>query len=330
MATPHVHNHTAPASQEPPPGITDLGNGTCIVDASLLERLLRQAGHVRIDLNPTPTPKNSEGLTVIIVLEGTDITARITNAGVIMRNRDFTTLNAKPGRLRSRFAKHRTLENPTIETLMRHGLPLYWNEEWLREKVDACGTFAEVARSYSKEVLGVNATTIANYARDTFGWRVREETARKRILALREYERTNGEVTQTSLASRLGVSVSTINRWLATAHESYATLRRHQQEIINDPKAREAFIAQHAIDEDMLNGWLEGKPSIFASARAPQRKNHYYSKEDYAAKRELAKKVYLERDGAVDKSALARELGVDRSTITNWLNAFDAEEYLRI
>ena len=44
-----------------------------------------------------------------------------------------------------------------------------------------------------------------------------------------------------------------------------------------------------------------------------------------ASPRTIAREFYDQHNGRVDKSALARELQVDRSTVTIWVNSFDLE-----
>ncbi len=309
-----------------PEGVKELDANTVKVDGTALARLLRQAGHLRFDLSKAA--KGEGGVQFSLAMEGASV--KITVPEVIMSHSDYKALSAQPGRLRSRFAKYRALENPTVEELLAYGLPLYWNEDWLREKVDQCGTFAEVARTYSSEVLGVNATTIANYARDTFGWRVREETTKKRALALGEYEDSGGEITQTELAKRFGVSVSTINRWISNAHDAYSAMQKQHSVLVDDEDAQQAFCEHHNITPEMLARWLQHGSSVFSVERPTQRKQHYYSKAEYAAKRELARQIYIDQSGSLDKSALARELEVDRSTVTAWINSFDTETLLNV
>ncbi len=305
-------------------GVQELDANTVKLDGAALGRLLHQAGHVRFDL--ADTAKGETGVQLSLAMAGASV--KVTVPEVIMSQSDYRTLSAQPSRLRSRFAKYRALENPSVDELLRYGLPLYWNEEWLREKVEQCGTFAEVARTYASEALGVNATTIANYARDTFDWRVREETTKKRAVALREYEESNGDISQTELAERHGVSVSTVNRWISNAHDAYSAMQKQHRVLASDESAQQAFCEHHSIALEMLTRWLTHGSPVFGKERPAQRKQHYYSKAEYAAKRELARQVYIERSGSLDKSALARELEVDRSTITAWINSFDAESML--
>lgn len=330
LAPPTTATTTSTASKEAlEPGVTVTNDGKYLIDAHTFVGFLREAGHVRLELSQAP--KGERGALLTLAMAGASVQASVPT-GFMMEPSAFQALRAQPGRLRSRFAKYRKLENPSVEELKKYGLPLYWNEEWLREKVDECRTFAEVSRTYAEEALGVNATTIANYARDTFDWRMREETTKKRALAMAEYEKAGGadakDLTQAKLAETYDVSMSTINRWITGTHEAYAMMLKQHAALERDPKARTDFLAEYGVEEGMLARWLSHGSEVFNQPRVKQGKSHYYPKAKYAVKRELARQNYLEHDGRVDKSALARELEVDRSTVTSWINSFDAETLL--
>ena len=307
-------------------GVKRTRDGKVRIELHAFVDFLQEAGHVRLEL--ASDPKGERGMQLTLAMAGKTVQATIPSE-IIMEAQDFDTLRAQPSKLRSRFAKYRSLENPTVEELKTYHLPLYWNEEWLREKVDECRTFAEVSRTYAEEVLGVNATTIANYARDTFNWRMREETTRKRIAAMDEYEAAGGpdakDLTQAELANKYDVSESTVNRWVLAMHNAYAAMLENHKALGESESLRAEFCAEHGVGEKMLARWLADGSEVFSRERVKQTKQRYYSKAEYENLRRIAREFYDQHNGRVDKSALARELQVDRSTVTIWVNSFDLE-----
>lgn len=299
---------------------TDTARQLVEVAGAEIATLIRSSGSVSIEVEPTSSDSGND---MTLLLRVGDMRIRVLAPSVTISERDFARLAKEPSKLRSRFARFRRRKNLSLEELKRYALPLYWSEEWLREKFEECGTFAKVARQYSPEVLGVNATTIANYARDTFGWQVRAETTKKRHHVIDDYDTRT--VTQTDLARTHGVSVSTVNRWVAAAHAAYAQAQRERETLMRDEQQRDAFVREHDISSEQLQRWLKRGSARLSESRQRQKKNHYYDQATYEKKRNQAMQRFESASGTINKVALARELGVDRSTIANWLSEFEQQ-----
>lgn len=278
------------------------------------------------DLTASDVRVAKGGLELLLDVDGLPISARIQVDGVKLKNKDFDAINklgASQGKARQRITRHKTIEDPTLENLTEHGMPLYWNREWLAEKVKELGSYAEVARVYAKEVGGVNATTIANYAREKFGWKPRGEIKRKRHQVVDEYDRLKGGTTQPALASKYNVAISTINRWLAEARESYRELTQNRRRYISD-EAIERFAEEHNLSPEIVLRWLDSGSETFASDKNTQPKRHYYRRDEYDKIRNEVREYYVARSGRVNIAELARRYNVDRSTITAWTRDLQA------
>lgn len=284
-----------------------------------INEFVKLLGH-STDLTATGVRLANQGLELALAVDGRSISARIQGDGVKLKNKDFEIISklATPhakGEQKSKRPK--TIEDPTLQDLIDHGLPLYWNREWLAEKVKELGSYAKVARMYSKEVGGVNATTIANYAREKFGWKPRGEIKRKRHQVIDEYDKLNGEITQPALASKYNVAVSTVNRWLAEARDSYKQLTENRRNYISD-EARERFAEENNLSRAIVFRWLDEGSEIFASDKNTQPKKRYHRREEYDKIRDEVREYFWLNDGDVNISELARRYDVDRSTITAW------------
>jgi transcriptional regulator with XRE-family HTH domain len=210
--------------------------------------------------------------------------------------------------------------DPTVAYLADHGLPHYWNRLWLEERLEECGTYAAVARTYPESVCHVGGTTIANYARGVFGWRKRARVSARRADVVRTVERDGPDAwTQSRLAKRFGVSVSTINRWLRDATHAYEALMT----LTHQPRSEsevERFAEEHTLTGDVVRGWLvDGTKAFDTTQRQLQAKNHYYTVDVYNEKRDAVRAAYQQAGRRLNKSALARQLGVDRSTVARWV-----------
>lgn len=111
--------------------------------------------------------------------------------------------------LRGRYNRIKNPEAFTIEELKERHLPLYWNEQWLRQELDRLGSYAEIARTHGYP----SATTIASYAKRKFGISLQQDFDEKRQAVLEDFE--TGDYTQLQLANKHGVGVATVYRWLS-------------------------------------------------------------------------------------------------------------------
>ena len=217
-------------------------------------------------------------------------------------------------------------QDPTIAYLQDNQLPLYWNREWLARQLEKHGTYTEVARKCESQVLGVSPTTLANYARKAFGWQVRAATSRKRDSVLAKYQRQFHEgVTQPQLADEHGVSVSTVHRWLAEGRDAYEEARANRAQLSGNEHSLAEFAVQHNLQVETVRPWLEAPSEAFEDEGATQPKRHYYSRREYAEKKEQVRKAYEQAGRKLNRGRLAEELGVDPTTITSWLQALERE-----
>ena len=217
-------------------------------------------------------------------------------------------------------------QDPTIAYLQDNQLPLYWNREWLASQLQQHGTYAEVARKCESQVLGVSPTTLANYARKAFGWQVRAATSRKRDSVLAKYQRHfQSGVTQPQLADEHGVSVSTVHRWLTEGREAYEKARANRVQLQGNAHHLAEFAVQHNLQVETVRPWLEAPSEAFEDDGATQPKRHYYSRREYAEKKERVQKAYEQAGRKLNRGRLAEELGVDPTTITSWLQALERE-----
>src|SRR5690606_17096401 len=148
-----------------------------IIGMKEFSKLLAFASDLSAD-DEVVVSKDSMQLTFSI--DGRNIKARFQQNGVRLTDRDYERLLKLAPAQRNKFAQPAGVDDPSIENLKKHGGPFYWNREWLAEKMTELGSYADIARTYPEEVRGVSGTTIANYARDKFGWKTRDVTKRKR------------------------------------------------------------------------------------------------------------------------------------------------------
>jgi hypothetical protein len=139
---------------------------------------------------------------------------------------DVAKLASKPN-FRGRWNRVKDARKLTVDDLKARGLPLYWNEAWLRSELERCGTYTGVAREHGF----ANPTTIAAYAKRNFGWDVQREYDEKRNAAVREYRAaaaTDSPITHAKIAEQYGVAVATVFRWL----------KEHRDGIVYDPNRK--------------------------------------------------------------------------------------------
>lgn len=216
--------------------------------------------------------------------------------------------------------------DPTVTYLKENDLPLYWNRKWLEARLKQHGTYAEVARRHEQDVLGVSPTTLANYARKAYGWQVRAETSRKRDRVVQDYQAEFDQaVTQPQLAARHGVSVSTVHRWLSEGREAYEQARANRERLKGNEGTLAEFAVQYNLQVDTVRPWLDAPSEAFEAEGATQPKRHYYSRREYAEKKEQVRQAYQRAGRKLNRGRLAEELGVDPTTITSWLQALERE-----
>lgn len=278
----------------------------------------------RVEITGLQPDASGRAIDLHLVIEGSSLECRILDIRV--SKDDWTVLQARLQESVVRRAAEQAVppSDPTVDYLKEHGLPHYWNRAWLSERLEECGTYASVARSYPESVCHATGTTIANYARGAYGWRKRARISARRSEVIRTLERDGHVVwTQSKLAKRVGVSVSTINRWLKEAAHAHRQLMQNSHSIQNDA-AIEQFAQQHSLSPHVIRDWLERRSRAFQpEAIQRQRKAHYYSSGVYEAKKETVRERYAKAGRRLNKSALARELQVDRSTIARWVRELE-------
>lgn len=278
----------------------------------------------RVEITGLQPDASGRAIDLHLVIEGSSLECRILDIRV--SKDDWKVLQERLEESAARRATVATAppSDPTVEYLAEHGLPHYWNRAWLHERLEECGTYAGVARTYPESVCHATGTTIANYARGVYGWRKRARISARRTEVIRTLERDGHAAwTQSKLAKRVGVSVSTINRWLKEAAHAHRLLVQHTRSLQSDA-AVEAFAEEHALSPRVVRDWLErGSRAFQPDAVQPQRKAHYYSSGVYEAKKETVRERYLKAGRRLNKSALARELEVDRSTVARWVRELE-------
>lgn len=296
--------------------------GTVNIDAESLNAALEAPNAVRvIALKP-----GRRGGTPTLQIESTDARIDIPLFGLTTtREAADRLLHVQPSQAPAAQVASEP-QDPTIAYLQENELPLYWNREWLASQLERHGTYAEVARRCESQVLGVSPTTLANYARKAFGWQVRAATSRKRDSVLAKYQRNfHAGVTQPQLADKHGVSVSTVHRWLAEGREAYEQARANREHLKDDENALTEFAVQHNLQVDTVRPWLTARSDAFEAEGTTQPKRHYYSRREYAEKKERVRQAYRQAGRKLNRGLLAEELGVDPTTITSWLQALERE-----
>lgn len=273
-------------------------------------------GHAA-NLDAKTVKASNAGLELTLNVDGKSITALLQPNGVSFNSKDYELLMQLTPVEKGVTIRPKNMEDPTLEDLDKHNLPYYWNREWLGERIKELGSYAEVARTYPREVRGSSPTTIANYARKKFGWTPRREVNLKRHKVVNEYDKVDGKITQPELARKFNVAVSTINRWLSDARQSYKELIANRRRYISD-EAREWFAEQHNLTTEIVFRWLDVGSTAFAEDRNTQPKQRYFSRSEYEKLRAEVQEYYLLKGGDINASELARRYNVDRSTIHAW------------
>lgn len=231
---------------------------------------------------------------------------------------------------RSHHQKHAHLSGAPIEELERLDLPLYWNKEWLEEKHEETGSYAALAQKYKKEVQGAKASSIANYAREKFHVSPRDKLLGSRDDLVNEYEEVHETTSQTALAAKYGVTVSTVNRWKNDAHRAYHEMTENP-ELVKNKEAIAVFASQHNLLPRTINKWKRIGSKVYSQPVKAQPKQTYHTRSDYARLRQqLYDRLDASPTGELPDTgvALAEQYGVNRSTIKEWLLDYKANRNL--
>ena len=158
--------------------------------------------------------EGSAGLKLILSIDGEEVV--IAAASVEIVEGDLAAAIRKAKGRRGRYNRIKRPEALTIKELHERNLPLYWNEQWLRQELQRLGSYAEIARVHGYP----SAVTIASYAKRKFGISVQDDYDRKRQAVYQDFD--TGDYTHLELADRNGVGVATVYRWLQQRREDKA------------------------------------------------------------------------------------------------------------
>ncbi len=95
-----------------------------------------------------------------------------------------------------------------LEVLKKEGLPLYWNEEWLRGELARLGSYKAI-----EKVHGYPNSTVSAFAKRAFGMETKPRVKDKKPL-VRKLHRENPTLSIEEIARRAGVSKATAWRYL--------------------------------------------------------------------------------------------------------------------
>jgi uncharacterized protein YjcR len=119
---------------------------------------------------------------------------------------------------------------------------------------------------------------------------------KERKKGVQEYLKSEGKIKNKDLADRLGVNPLTVGRW----------------------KKEDNW-------DQELKDYMDSKRDKSASKSAPKSKRAQKKPEEL----ELAKKIYLDADGAISNTALAKAVNVTPVTIAKWKKDQNWSDYLR-
>ena len=91
--------------------------------------------------------------------------------------------------------------------LRREKLPLYWSEEWLKNKYAELGSYTAIQKQY-----GYDETTMSGHAQAYHDWSPKKENANKKENLLTDF--ATGKYTMAELAKKYGVGKATAWRWV--------------------------------------------------------------------------------------------------------------------
>lgn len=294
-----------------------------VLTAEQFENILTQAADIHtIDMSTSP------GRIIFTAEAGaTPITWTVTNRGIEIIRHDLTVLNELSDFRRSHHQRYADLADAPVETLQELNLPLYWNREWLEEKHRETGSYSALAREYKREVQGAKASSIANYARKKFHLSPRDRLLDARDAAVNEWENVHETTTQTALAKKYEVTVSTINRWISDATRAYKELTDNPDAVKTKDEVA-VFAARHNLLPRTINRWKRLGSKAYAGELEPQGKSSYKNRRSYAIlRKQLWDRLDESPTGELPETdiKLAEEFGVDRSTIANWKKQYKKE-----
>ena len=176
-----------------------------------LARALQKAGKAEIT---RATSLDDGSLTFALDVDGVALTLNAESVRIV--DGSLSGIEADESGLRRRYNRVKNADMLSIEELRERNLPLYWNEQWLREQLASHGTYTAIARKYGFP----SASTIAAYAKRNFGINVQAEYDRKREDIVRRVLDNSEDVTHLELAREYGVAVATVYRWLMEARKT--------------------------------------------------------------------------------------------------------------
>lgn len=251
-----------------------------------------------------------------------------TSAGVRMQERDYQVLINLEKERRLNQARHRAKVGASLEVLQRHRLPLYWNHAWRAEKYEETRSFNVLAERYRREVQGARGVSISAFDHNYFKRRQQEgdpleewrRTQRDEFADY--YEAHHQTVSQTLMADRFRVTDSTVSRWIRELSRIYRAAAQ-QPELAENPQLLKDFATTHNVDPRIVRRWLQSDTPAFTRTLVPQPKEKYYSRSKYRSLFRRFEKRYFEAGGKLQQNQVARDLGVDRSTIRQWIRRIE-------
>lgn len=114
--------------------------------------------------------------------------------------------------------------NLTVQELREQGLPLYWNEEWLRRELERLGSWTAIAREHGYR----SPHAISSYAQRNYGLSLkrRYEEIREHLIA----DYATGKYSQKDLADKYEVAPYTAHRWIKADERSSADSEPEQSD----------------------------------------------------------------------------------------------------
>ncbi len=176
--------------------------------ASAFIEALRNVGRANV---VEVAPETGGGVRVTLDMDGDAVALHVPSLQVIdgmdavqhIMNRGRDTLR-RTNRLR-----HRIPQDASVETLEAAGLPLYWNEGWLRQQLEGLGSYAAVARAY-----GYDPRVVAAYAARRHGMHAQQDMEATKRKLLDRWRSTSETLSYRQLAQEFGVSPTTARRWI--------------------------------------------------------------------------------------------------------------------
>lgn len=281
-----------------------------------MNQLLSDAADVHaVELLP-----DSTGTVLHLEAGGSPVAITFAAKGPELSERDYVLLKSlKPQRLQVQRLERASI-GAEVKKLEELGLPLYWNRDWLVQKLDETGSYPGVARRYRREVQGASGQVIAVFARKNFGLRSqRKRTAEKRDEFIAAYGNRPAGTTLSELAERFDVPVGTVSRWAQSVNEALKQLTDSPQRFAA-AEERKRLAEKHRLRPEIVEQWyVLQELNLGVPVGEGQPKNHYYSQEEYTRLQQEFSELFEQSGRRINQSRVARELGVDRSTIREWM-----------